>query len=146
VSVLQPAFEATGAKSISVDAGRKFEYHAGAVFVSKFVVTIIDAAQQLFENAGIDKHMGQEAIRSLAKGCVDHALDLGTSEALTDPVARGGYEVIQNHLSSIQDKDLLSLYLKLSGAAVSVARRKNSGNLEALDEIAKLLRANETTA
>lgn len=66
LAVLLPAFEAIGARPVSIDAAAKTVYHAASVFASNYLVTVLDAALRAFQAAGIDAAVARQLALPLA--------------------------------------------------------------------------------
>ena len=62
-------------------------YHAAASFASNFVLTVLDAAEQLANAAGVDSP--RDMFAPLVRQTVDNWQSQGAAEALTGPIARG---------------------------------------------------------
>jgi len=88
-------------------------YHAGAVFVSNYLVTLHRAAALLFAAAGAPV----EALEPL----VQHTIDTGYE--LTGPIARGDWATVERHLAAIGERapQLDHLYETLAGATLALA-------------------------
>ncbi len=141
VNMLRPAFESIGATLIQIDPEHKISYHAGAVFVSNFIVSLVDIGQRLVSQSGIDSNQAQAALLSLAEGSLRQAFESDPPSALTGPIARGDANVVRQHLQSITDDGIRSVYRQLALATLDVARRKDAASRESLDEIAELLQS-----
>ena len=88
-------------------------YHAGAVFVSNYLVTLHRAAALLFAEAGAPV----EALEPLVR----HTIDTGYE--LTGPIARGDWATVERHLAAIGERapQLDHLYETLAGATLALA-------------------------
>ena len=88
-------------------------YHAGAVFVSNYLVTLHRAAALLFAAAGAPV----EALEPLVR----HTIDTGYE--LTGPIARGDWATVERHLAAIGERapQLDHLYETLAGATLALA-------------------------
>lgn len=99
----------------------KPSYHAGAVFVSNFVVALAGVAERLARGAGVP---ADEAIRlylPLLRGAVAN-LDAGPAAALTGPILRGDTGTIAAHLAVLNDADR-ELYRRLGLATLPLAEQ-----------------------
>jgi predicted short-subunit dehydrogenase-like oxidoreductase (DUF2520 family) len=88
-------------------------YHAGAVFVSNYLVTLHRAATLLFESAGAPP----EALEPLMRRTIENHFEL------TGPISRGDWATIEAHRTAIHaDRpELDDLYETLAGATVALA-------------------------
>lgn len=121
-----------GISFVRIEAENKALYHAGAVFASNFVVTVLDAAIQLFEQVGFTEEEARRGLMPLVYGSVDNVARSGAEKALTGPVARGDVATVAKHLEALGALDALdggtlpeaaALYKSLSGATLSLAMR-----------------------
>lgn len=62
-------------------------YHAAASFASNFVLTVLDAAEQLATAAGVENP--REVLAPLVRQSVDNWQHEGAADALTGPIVRG---------------------------------------------------------
>jgi predicted short-subunit dehydrogenase-like oxidoreductase (DUF2520 family) len=67
-------------------------YHAGAAIASNYLVTLHDAAAEIFEEVGAPP----DGLRPLMQGVIDSGFDL------TGPIARGDWATVDRHLEAIQ--------------------------------------------
>ncbi len=116
-------------------------YHAGAVAVSNYFVALVDYGLQFYQALGADKQETLKALLPLIKGTLQNIESLGTTDALTGPIARGDVLTIRGHIEAIRKRtpELLALYEELARQTVSVARNKGSITRETADELLKLL-------
>ncbi|MBN8204870.1 DUF2520 domain-containing protein [Microbacterium esteraromaticum] len=80
---------ALGARPIAIDDVHRAEYHAAASFASNFVLTVLDAAEQLAERANIPPADARELLAPLIRQSVDNWVATGAGPVLTGPIARG---------------------------------------------------------
>jgi predicted short-subunit dehydrogenase-like oxidoreductase (DUF2520 family) len=101
-------------------------YHAGAVTVSNYLVALIDHGLAFYQALGADKREALTAVLPLIKGTLANIERLGTTEALTGPIARGDAETVQGHLEAMQQRapELLPLYKLLARQTISIARER----------------------
>ncbi len=96
-------------------------YHAGAVFASNYVVTMLEAAVRLLEEAGIGREAAVAALVPLARATLDNAAAAGPAGALTGPIARGDAATVRRHLSALKHKDA-ELYRAVGRETLRLAR------------------------
>jgi predicted short-subunit dehydrogenase-like oxidoreductase (DUF2520 family) len=113
-------------------------YHAGAVFASNYVVTVLAIADELFRDAGLDDPV--EMMLPLVRSSVDAVERSGALAALTGPVVRGDAGTIERNLQALHDHapSEIPAYAVLARAALD--RATSSGRLDAasrtrLDEV-----------
>ena len=114
-------------------------YHAGAVFASNYVVTMLAAALRLFESAGIGREPALDALLPLARATLDNVAAAGPAGALTGPIARGDAATARRHLSALQHKDA-ELYRAVGRETLRLAREAGLTETQAakLEEILRV--------
>ncbi len=88
-------------------------YHAGAVFVSNYLVTLHRAAALLLESAAAPP----EALEPLMRQTIENHFEL------TGPISRGDWATVEAHRAAIHDAhpELDDLYETLAGATLALA-------------------------
>lgn len=108
---------ALGANPFRVDDTHRAEYHAAASFASNFVLTVLDAAEHLGRDAGVDRaHLGP-----LVRQTVDNWAAHGAASALTGPIARGDEATVARQRAA--SADYRDLFDALATATRAVAGR-----------------------
>ena len=108
---------ALGAESFPVDDARRASYHAAASFASNFVLTVLDAAEQLAAEAGVDRgHLAP-----LVRQTVDNWAASGAASSLTGPIVRGDDATIARQRAA--SRDVADLFDALADATRSLAAR-----------------------
>ena len=99
-------------------------YHAGAVTVSNHLVALIEHGLAFYEALGAEKRTALTAVLPLIRGTMANIERLGTTEALTGPVARGDVETVRGHIEAMQQRapELLPLYRILAKQTIAIAR------------------------
>jgi predicted short-subunit dehydrogenase-like oxidoreductase (DUF2520 family) len=115
-------------------------YHASAVAASNYLVTLIDFAVQLIQEAGIDRKDAFNLLKPLIEGTLSNIEKVGAREALTGPIARGDVKTVKKHMEDIGSKrpDLLALYKLLGFYTVDIAAEKNAVSESVLQELKRL--------
>lgn len=126
LAVLEPAFEAIGARLVRIDPAAKTVYHAAAVFASNYLVTVLDAALRAYEAAGVPPQVARELARPLATEALANVFRLGPEAALSGPVARGDMATVARQQQAVTQWDAATgrLYQALVPPTVDLARRK----------------------
>ena len=114
---------ALGMRVIDIDGGNKLVYHAGAVFASNYLVTVIEAALQAYVLAGVERGVALELIAPLVKGTVENVLAHSPASALTGPIRRGDAALVRAQFAALLAKDpaLAGLYRTLSEPTARLA-------------------------
>lgn len=119
-------------------------YHASAVLVSNYLVTLFSEALGLLSRYAVDEEAAHDALINLTQATVSNiaAQPAHTvSHTLTGPIARGDVDTIRAHLESIQklDPDLAELYRQLGRRTLRLAAARGlaAEKLDMLQEILK---------
>lgn len=139
--ILEDALRACGALCFRIESEHKMIYHAANVFASNYLVTLLDAAFQCYEQAGVPATRAMEIVRPLIEGTLQNVSRLGAVQALTGPVARGDAQLVDEQLRELWawKHDIGALYAHLGRQAVTLARRRRNAPRPALDRIAERL-------
>lgn len=126
---LVPAFEAVGARLVTIDAAAKTVYHAASVFASNYLVTVLDAALRAYAAAGVPVEVARELARPLASETLDNVFRLGPAPALSGPIARGDLATVARQQAAVSGWDAPTgrLYEALVEATTALAERKRRG-------------------
>ncbi len=105
--------ETLGLRPFELDDSERTLYHAGAVFVSNYLVTLHRAATLLFESAGAPP----EALEPLMRRTIENDFEL------TGPISRGDWTTVEAHRAAIRAArpELDDLYETLAGATLALA-------------------------
>ncbi|MCF8070229.1 MAG: DUF2520 domain-containing protein [Desulfobacterales bacterium] len=142
VEVSQEMAIALGGTPIRINTEDKTLYHASAVVSSNYLVTLFDIASTLAEKAGVKNEDVVKLLMPLVKGTISNIENIGITDALTGPIARGDDSVVKKHLDEMDRKtpDLVALYKILGGRTIDIARAKGSISSTAADVLKKLLK------
>lgn len=114
--------------------------HASAVVASNYLVVLAELVTRITGMGEVSPEHALQAMMPLMQNTLQNIEELGVTDALTGPIARGDVETIQQHIKSMQaNSELLMLYKTLGLEAVKIAERK-SGETASLKEIKKLLK------
>jgi predicted short-subunit dehydrogenase-like oxidoreductase (DUF2520 family) len=127
LALLNPAFEAIGARVVTIDARAKTVYHAASVFASNYLTTVLDAALRAYQAAGIPEEVARELARPLATETLANVFRLGPETALSGPIARGDVATVARQQAAVGawDPATGALYEALATATWDLARRRN---------------------
>jgi predicted short-subunit dehydrogenase-like oxidoreductase (DUF2520 family) len=142
VELLVKIARAIGMEPMVIPSEKKSLYHAGAVMVCNYLVTLADIAVRLEEGAGIEREKALHSLMPLVRGTVDNLEEVGLPMALTGPISRGDIETVRGHIDSLRDEQpgLLPLYARLGIETIEVARRKGSISHERAEKMQALLK------
>ncbi len=126
--VVREIVEVLGGRFVAIDGEKKALYHAGAVMACNYLVTLVAAAAELFEEAGIPRDEAVRALAPLLKGTVANLEMLGLPRALTGPIARGDADTVEIHAAELARArpDLLPLYQALGLWTIPIAAEKGA--------------------
>ena len=132
LKILTAALQAIEAKVIRIDTTNKLLYHAGSVFASNYLVSLMETAMQTFQAAGIPAVLAKAMAEPLARQSLDNVFTLGTVAALTGPIARGDMATVEKQHAVVQAWDAASgnLYAAFMPLTVALAARKNKNYSE----------------
>ncbi len=93
----------------------RIRYHAAAVLVANYTVTLLAEAEALAQRAGLDADRAHRGLVSLLNGTVNNLRATRPRDALTGPAARGDDRTIQRHLDALRnDPGLQQVYSLLA--------------------------------
>ena len=140
--LLRKMAELLKCESIVLSSGDKPFYHAAAVFVSNFIVAIVDSACTLLEDTGISSETAISMLMPLMESNLKNIGKIGTTAALTGPIVRGDAGIIEKHLDSLSAKkpELKELYIKLAERTVFIAIRRGTLDEKSADKIMYVLK------
>ena len=133
--------EALHGNIITLKAGDKVLYHAAAVTLSNYLVTLMKTAADLWQSFGIPQEEAVKALLPLLKGTVNNIERVGIPGCLTGPIARGDVETVRKHVEALLKAQPASLeaYRVLGLSTISIALAKGRISLETADEIRSIL-------
>jgi predicted short-subunit dehydrogenase-like oxidoreductase (DUF2520 family) len=129
-AVAEQLARALGARTFTVEDKHRASYHAAASFASNFVITVLDAAEQLASAAGIPEVEARELLVPLVRQTVENWVDAGAQDALTGPIARGDGETVARQRSAADEVGLRELFDALADATWAIASRAVSSRAE----------------
>jgi len=117
-----------GGTVVTILTEAKTLYHASAVVASNYLVTLLDLAIRLIEEAGINRQDAFNLLKPLIDGTLSNIKKVGVQKALTGPIARGDIKTVEKHIEEIGFKkpELLSLYKMLAFYTIDIAVAGNS--------------------
>lgn len=109
---IKTIFEKTSNIHHTINKKDKPAYHAGAVVLSNYLVTLVHASNQLFQLAGINTSEIGNATNNLLESVLENLKNKTPKDALTGPIKRGDAETIKKHLEVLEQNlpELTELY------------------------------------
>jgi len=100
--------------------------HAAAVLASNYQVTLLDAALEALEHAGVAREEGLAALAPLVRATLENVLRLGPRNALTGPVSRGDVETVRRNRKALGavSPATQELYRAAGRRTISIARQQ----------------------
>ena len=127
-------------KSHSILSNEKIKYHCAASIISNLTTGLIDIGFDLIEEIGVDKSDSKDVFSSLIEGTYKNILEVGPKKALTGPISRGDYSIVEKHLMVLNNKHK-KLYKLLAMKTLYLA--KDNLTKEKYNKIECLLREDE---
>jgi predicted short-subunit dehydrogenase-like oxidoreductase (DUF2520 family) len=126
---------------VELKPGDKVLYHAAAVFVSNYLVTLVKLALDLWQDFGVSPKEATKALLPLLKGTINNIDNVGLPYCLTGPISRGDSGTISKHLNALAAKNsaLLTTYKELGLQTVPIALAKGKIDKHKAEELKALL-------
>lgn len=110
-----------GATCHRIKSAQKTTYHLAACMASNYLVTLAQAATDLFNQIGIDPGQSQQLIVQLMQGTLNNLTRIAPpSRALTGPIQRGDVNTILSHLNQGQAGEWEGIYRALGLATLGI--------------------------
>ena len=141
LSVLRPAFKAIGGLTFSLDPDHKTIYHAASVIVCNYLTALLEVGIQTYAKAGIDRDTAMKIMQPIVTGTVDNVFKLGTTQALTGPIARGDASTVEHHLKSLSEwnNEVADIYRNLGCVTLDLSQKQGNASEDSLLALKKLL-------
>lgn len=123
LTVAEQLARTLGARPFEVDDAHRASYHAAASFASNFVLTVLDAAEQLASTAGISPDEARELLAPLAHRTVDNWTASGAADALTGPLVRSDERTVARQREAASALGRQDLFDALATATRAIAAR-----------------------
>ncbi|MGA2159918.1 MAG: DUF2520 domain-containing protein [Dehalococcoidia bacterium] len=132
---------------ITLKPGDKVLYHAAAVTLSNYLVTLMKTAAEFWQSFGIPQDVAVKALLPLLKGTVNNIERVGIPDCLTGPIARGDVRTVEKHVNALRKEhpELLEIYRVLGLKTLPIALTKGHIGLEIAEEIRELLQADSAS-
>ena len=128
VAALTALAEAIGARPVRMSSAGKLLYHASAVMACNYLTALLDASLATAEHAEVPRDQAREALAPLIRATLENIFSLGTSKALTGPIARGDDALVARQYRDVAAADpaLGEIYRALGHWTVGVALKKGT--------------------
>ncbi len=131
-----------GAQSIRLDPQARLLSHLAMSIASNFTVSLLHMAEEiLISSAGIPQETARKMLLPLVVSTVQNISSFGTTKALTGPVSRGDVEIIEKHLTALEnmDEDYILLYRGLARKALQIAMERGDISGKKAEEMMKII-------
>lgn len=141
LEILEPLFRSMGAQMFRIEADKKTLYHTGTVVASNYLAPLLEAALQLHEEAGIQRETSLRLLEPIVQATLANIAKMGTSKALTGPIARGDADVVRRQLAALESfkPEYAALYGTMGSLALPLAKDKGVADKEGLAALQTLL-------
>jgi len=142
VELLKNMATALGGHWIKLRAGDKALYHAAAVMVCNYLITLIKLATDLWQTFGIPVDQATAALLPLVRGTIHNLETIGIPRCLTGPIARGDSGTIKKHLEALREAapDMLATYRELGLKTIPIALAKGRIDKQQARELMTVLK------
>ncbi len=140
VNIAKTIAEDLGGTVVTLLTQAKTLYHASAVVASNYLVTLLDLAIRLIEEAGIKRQDAFNLLKPLIEGTLSNIGNVGVQKALTGPIARGDIKTVEKHIEEIGSKrpELLALYKMLAFYTIDIAAAGDSVSASTIQALKKI--------
>ena len=122
-------------------------YHAAAVLISNYTVTLTKLATVLWLRFGRERSQALRALLPLLQGTLRNLESNGLPTALTGPVSRGDVASVERHLAALEEAapETLAAYRELALLTIPVALAKGGLTDEDAGALRRLLSQDQET-
>ncbi|MYC28841.1 MAG: DUF2520 domain-containing protein [Chloroflexi bacterium] len=136
-SFLKELADRLGGRAVSITEELRPLYHASAVLSCGYLVTLLEAAVQVWQAAGFTEEDALNALAPVARATLENVASLGPRDGVTGPLYRGDVVTVRRHLEALSRSrpDVARLYLSLTEKALPLAMQLGMGpdGIEALE-------------
>lgn len=142
LSILKKMAAALGGKSLVLVPEDRALYHASAVMVCNYLVTLVKLSTDLWSDFGLSREDALKALAPLIKGTINNLETVGLPGCLSGPISRGDTGTLKKHLMALSKNhgDIIPTYVELGLQTVPVALEKGKINKARAHEISDILK------
>lgn len=124
-----------------IDKEAKVLYHTAACILSNYLVTLSFMAEGLFKKIGLNPEEGLKAFMPLMEKSISNIKENGSLGALTGPISRGDYVVVEQHLKALaaNSPELLDAYKTLGNKTVELVLERGDLDRASIERFNQLL-------
>ena len=140
INIAKTIAEDLGGTVVTLLTEAKTLYHASAVVASNYLVTLLDLAIRLIQEAGVHRLDAFNLLKPLIEGTLSNIGNVGVQKALTGPIARGDIKTLEKHIEEIGCKrpELLALYKMLAFYTIDIAAAGDLISASAIQALKKI--------
>ena len=141
LATLKGMASALGGRWMVLEPEDRALYHASAVMVSNYLVTLVKLSTDLWAGFGLPREDAVRALVPLIKGTVNNIETLGLPACLTGPISRGDTGTLKKHLQTLGagHNDIISVYRELGLKTIPIALEKGRIDCRKAREIETVL-------
>lgn len=115
-----------GGRAVTLNDSFRSLYHVSAILSCGYLVTLLQAAAELWQTGGFTTEDGLMAVAAISRATLDNVARLGPQASVTGPLVRGDVAVVQQHLEALKDGNpqLARLYAELTELSLPLARAR----------------------
>ncbi len=142
LTTLKDMATALGGHWIELGARDRVIYHAAAVFICNYLVTLVKLATDLWQTFAIPPEQATQALLPLIRGTINNIDTIGIPGCLTGPIARGDSGTMKKHLGALQKvaPDLVATYQELGLKTIPIALKKGGIDKKQASQLKAILR------
>ena len=112
-----------GGRAVVIDEELRSLYHAAAVLSCGYLVTLLQAAVEVWQAAGFSEEEGMAATLAVSRATLDNVARLGPKAGVTGPLVRGDVATVQGHLAALMpaSPEIARLYAALTEKSLPLA-------------------------
>ena len=128
LSTLRAMAAALGCVPLTIPAGSRALYHAGANYVGAFAITLLREATTIWKSFGISEADAVRALVPLWHGTANSAAAKGPAGGMAGPISRGDTGTVARHLAALDalDPSIGDFYRELAHRAVPLGVERGS--------------------
>ncbi|MBF0301547.1 MAG: DUF2520 domain-containing protein [Desulfamplus sp.] len=132
---------ALGANYFTIPTKAKTLYHAAAVVASNYLVTLEHFAFELLKEASLSEQKAYEILDPLIQGTLSNIKTRGAVAALTGPIARGDAQIVEKHLSNINERlpEFSKLYRVMGKYTLELAAKRGELDKVSVERLTDIL-------
>lgn len=118
-------------KIIIIDGNKKKKYHLACSMISNMVCGIVDMAEGIFKDIGIDDN---KIYMPLFMNNINNIENVGPLMALTGPIIRNDIETVKGHIDNLESNDLL-VYKYLGLHLIKMSEERNNNDYSKMEKL-----------